>query len=337
MKQRLLVTGGAGFIGHHFVSHLLERTDHHIVVLDSLNYAADVNRLAAIPHYDRSRVTLLWHDLRAPIAEALAQAIGPVDAIFNIASESHVERSIAAPVPFVQNNVSLALHMLEFARQAKPRLFVQISTDEVYGPSAEGTSHREWDTPLPSNPYAASKAAQEAIAISYWRTYGVPVVITNTMNNFGEHQHREKFIPLCVERILNAEPIPIHGQYNAEGRFVSGSRVWLHARHHADALLAILERCTPNTFPRHDRPIRYHIAGEREVSNLEIARSIGVMLHRSVNLQPTDFHRSRPGHDLRYSLDGSRIQQELTWTPPETFETSFARTVEWLAYEPSIR
>lgn len=326
----ILITGGAGFIGRSFVSKVLRETDWHIVVLDSLTYAGDANRLALADGYDPERVRILWHDLRAPINETLRERIGPVRWIANIASESHVERSIADPAGFIMANCALAVHMLEYARSAKPEVFLQISTDEVYGPAADGHAHREWECHIPSNPYAASKSAQESFAISYWRTYGVPVVITNTMNNFGESQHAEKFVPLCVRKILDRQPITVHGATKSDGSFMSGSRYWLHADNHADALLHILKNLPPNLYPYQDRPSRWHIAGDVEISNLEIVQMISRQLGIPADVIPVDFHATRPGHDLRYALDGTAIQR-AGWTPPVDFENSFGRTVEALA------
>lgn len=327
MRKNILVTGGSGFIGQSFVQHVLKSTPHNIVVLDSLTYAADQNRLFALPEYDPDRVRFYWHDLRAPINESLARRIGPVNYIVNIASESHVDRSIANPADFFMNNCALAANMLEYARVSKPEVFVQVSTDEVYGPAETGYAHREWDPHVPSNPYAASKSAQESLAISYWRTFGVPVVITNTMNNFGEHQHREKFIPLCVDRILNEQDITIHGRFNDHGEFVSGSRFWLHADNHASALLYILQNLSPNTYPRHNRPSRWNVVGDTELSNLEIVDRVSKILGVPARCKMVDFHSSRPGHDLRYGLDGALLQA-AGWVPPVSFEDSFKDTVQ---------
>lgn len=330
MSKTILITGGSGFIGQSFVSRILTNTDFSIVVLDSLTYASDQNRLFALSEYDTSRVKFLWHDLRAPINSTLSHRIGNVDYIVNIASESHVDRSIANPVDFFMNNCALAANILEYARSAKPEVFVQVSTDEVYGPADNGYAHKEWDPHVPSNPYAASKSAQESLAISYWRTFGVPVVITNTMNNFGAHQHPEKFIPLCVNNIVNNKEITVHGSYNNSGEFISGSRFWLHADNHADALLYILLKITPNKYPEDKRPSRWNVVGDIEISNLEIVNRISKVLETPANVRLVDFHSSRPGHDLRYGLNGDLLHA-AGWTAPVKFEDSFKETVLKLA------
>jgi dTDP-glucose 4,6-dehydratase len=224
--MRVLLTGIAGFIGSHVAEHIAAtRPEWEVVGLASFRHRGDPLRIDSMP----ARYEIHHADLASPLSHRLIDRIGHIDVIINMASESHVDRSIEDPVPFVENNVSLALSMLEYARIVRPQLFVQISTDEVYGPAMDGELHREWSKILPSNPYSASKAAQEAIAFSYWRTYGVPVLITNTMNNFGERQDREKMIPMCISRIATGKTVTIHG---SPGNI--GSRFYLHARNHAD-------------------------------------------------------------------------------------------------------
>jgi dTDP-glucose 4,6-dehydratase len=218
--------------------------------------------------------------------------------------------------------------MLEFARWVKPRLFLQFSTDEVYGPAPEGIFFKEWDRQIPSNPYAASKAAQEAIAVSYWRTFGVPLVITNTMNIFGERQHPEKFVPLCVTNLLANKPIPIHAQQTTDG-WKSGSRCWLYAGDCAEAVRYIVENVSPPAYPDADRPERFHIVGRDEVSNYDIAALIAEMLSVPLKFEWVDFHSTRPGHDRRYALDGSKLA-ELGWKPQIGLEEGLWRTVRAL-------
>ena len=170
MKTRVLITGGAGFIGSHLVEHTLLTTDWDVVVLDGLTYAGDIARMTDSEYYDPKRVEVHWHDLRSPMGNLLKQKIGHIDYIINMASNSHVQNSLDEPVPFIHSNVMLVCHKLEYAREIKPKKFIQVSTDEVYGAAPEDYSHKEWDVIAPSNPYAGSKAAQEAIAYSYWRS-----------------------------------------------------------------------------------------------------------------------------------------------------------------------
>lgn len=337
-KKTCLITGIAGFIGSHLTEHLLKNTDWNIVGIDSLSYAGDVSRLTDIEGYDPSRVKLLWHDLRAPIHPRLDARIGHVDYIINMASESHVDRSITDPVNFVTSNVALVLNMLEFVRTRKEVThFIQVSTDEVYGSAAPGYSHVETDTILPSNPYSSSKASQECIAMSYWRTYNVPVIITRTMNNMGERQDTEKFIPKTIKHILDSEPVPIHAGRieGGEGdQWEAGSRVWLHARNHADALLWLIQNTEPSMY-ENDRSVVdiYNVAGDQDLKNDDMANYIGTLLGKEVKLDYVDYHSSRPGHDLRYSLDGSKLRG-LGWSPPMDFEKSMKIMVDWVLDHP---
>ena len=337
--KRVLLTGGSGFIGHHVVEHLLKNTDWAIIVLDKLSYAGDVNKLTDVESYDPSRVSIVWHDLRAPIMESLAERIGPVDYVIHMASESHVERSIIDPNPFVMNNVALVLNMLDYANEVKPEKFIQISTDEVYGPAPIGYDFREWDTYLPSNPYSASKAAQESIAISYWRTYGTPVAIVNSMNVFGERQHKEKFIPLIISRLMNGVPVPVHAERVEQPapphayEWVPGSRFWLHARNLADALLFILRHVEFNAYPRATVPTKFHVVGEQELDNLEVVYKVAAILNvQNPSVEFVDFHSQRPGHDRRYALDGAKLR-EAGWTAPFSLDESLKKAVLWTLHQ----
>jgi dTDP-glucose 4,6-dehydratase len=318
---RVLVTGAAGFIGHHFVEHILDATDWEVVGIASYRHRGCPLRLRHLVGNERLR--LVHTELGAPISERVAAEIGQVDYVVNFAAESHVDRAIADPVPFGLNNVEVGLTMLEFARQIEPRHFLQFSTDEVYGAAPEGYAHREWDPILPSNPYSASKAAQEAFAIAYWRTYGVPLTIVNSMNVFGERQAPEKLIPVIIREVLRGGEVPIYGASEAE----VGSRMYLHARSLADGLLFLLKR-EPTAYPDADRPDRWHVVGEREVSNLDMARLVAAILDRPLRYHLVDFHSCRPGHDRRYALDSSKVAA-AGWRQPMNFELSLERTVRW--------
>jgi dTDP-glucose 4,6-dehydratase len=319
----VVLTGVAGFIGSHIVEHLAAHTDWRIVGLASFRHRGDMLRLDGLP------VELYHADLSAPISPRLADRIGPVDYIINAASESHVDRSIAEPRAFIENNVSLAITMLEYARLVRPRAFVQVSTDEVYGPAEGLTEHAEWSPILPSNPYAASKAAQEAIATSYWRTFGVPLIITNTMNNFGERQDEEKFIPTILRSLIEGSELVVHGT-----PLQIGSRFYLHARNHADALLYLLQTIRPAQFSGPaDRPDRYHVRGEREIDNLSLAREVADIAGLPLRYRLEDFHSTRPGHDPRYALAADKLTA-LGWTPPLDLDESLARTVRWSLAHP---
>jgi len=327
--KRVLLTGVAGFIGSHTLEHLLLNTDWEIIGIASWKHKGMPERIQETVEAYKDRVTIITHDLESPFTELTKKRIGHIDYILNVASESHVDRSIESPVPFIQNNVGLVLNMLELAREIKPEVFIQISTDEVYGAAPKDIDYPEWSVIKPSNPYSASKAAQEAIAISYWRTYGVPLIITNTMNNFGERQDKEKFVAKVIDKCLKNEIVPVHGR---EGNI--GTRFYLHARNHADALMFILKNLPPKAYSDEvDRPDRYNVVGEKELSNLEMAELVAELVGKPLNYELVDFHGTRPGHDSRYALDGSKLKN-LGWIPPFSIEDSLKKTIDWTLANP---
>ena len=325
--MNVLVTGAAGFVGHHVVEHLLKTTDWRVLAMVSFRHRGCPLRLIHLK--DDPKLKLIYHDLEAPISERQAIDIGPVDYIFNLASESSVEHSIADPVKCVENNLRVALHMLEYARMVRPRVFVQVSTDEVYGPAPPGYAHFEWDAIRPSNPYSASKAAQEALAFAWWRTWQVPVLITNTMNLIGERQGPEKLVPTVIRAVRKGDTVPI---YSANGE--SGYRCWLHARNKADALCFLAAKLDGNLpmYPAASEPARYNVVGE-EYSNLDIANFIAETVGKPLNYDLVEFHASRPGHDLRYALHGGLLKS-LGWEPPMRLEESLRKTVQWTLRHP---
>jgi dTDP-glucose 4,6-dehydratase len=324
VKTRVLLTGIAGFVGSHIVEHIQAETDWEVVGLASFRHLGDPLRTEAFG----PRVSLFTADLTAPLSPRLVDLLGPIDFIINAAAESHVDRSIAEPRHFIENNVSVAITMLEYARLIKPKAFLQISTDEVYGPAEPGQDFAEWSRIVPSNPYSASKAAQEAISISYWRTYDVPVVITNAMNMFGERQDAEKMVPLCIRAIHRGDVVSIHGTPE-----LIGSRSYLHARNHADALLHILHRKPARFGFPGALPDRYNIAGDQELDNLALAMLIAEIMDRPLLWEFVDFHATRPGHDLRYALDGTRLRG-TGWAPKLDLKTSLERTIRWTLSHP---
>lgn len=363
----VLLTGAAGFVGSHILAKILLETDwivhcpvsfrHHgnperiTQVVDSAN--ADLPQVGPNPLSAWDRVHLYACDLSLPVGTTIAARWSRCRYVFNVASSSHVDRSIIEPGEFIQNNVALMTNVLDLARRMPElELFLQMSTDEVYGPAYDEHRHTEWETVLPSNPYSASKAAQEAIAFSYWRTYDMPIIITNTMNIIGIRQDAEKFLPLVIRRLCNGEKITVHSSTEGE----SGSRYYLHADNLADAWLHITRHFTPGPWsaiyrpvPRYsygwDRPARYNIVGEREIKNDELVRMVARTLLGFIGdvdpdeyaeslIERVDFHSSRPGHDLRYALDGAKIHDELDWTPPVPLEESIRQTVHWYVTNP---
>jgi dTDP-glucose 4,6-dehydratase len=332
MTKRVLLTGASGFVGSHVLRHILVNTDWFVVCPTTFTHKglADRIRVACDDIPDAyKRIKVIRCDFTAPISAITAHEFGKIDYVINVASESHVDRSIEYPAPFIINNVSLICHLLDWARIAQPEKFLQVSTDEVYGPAPIGYAHQEWvDQHFPSNPYSASKAAQEDIAFSYWRTYGIPLAITNTMNIIGETQDPEKFMPMVIKKVINGDLMKIHA--SPEGQI--GSRFYLHARNQADGLLHVLNQNFP-LYGEADMPERFHIVGEREVDNLEMAQMIAEAVGKPLNYELEDFHSSRPGHDLRYALDGTKIT-DTGWKLPIPLKESIQRTVEWTMAHP---
>lgn len=328
--MRVLLTGISGFFGAHMLEHILEETDWEVVGIASWEHRGKPERVEEVLNdTNRHRVTIITHDLRAPLSDKTKERIGHIDYIINAASDSHVDRSITDPVPFVTNNVELVLTMLEYAREVRPKKFIQFSTDEVYGPANDGERHPEWSTILPSNPYSASKAAQEAIAFSYWRTYGVPLIITNTMNMFGEMQDSEKYTAQLIKKIHNGEEVTVHGSEKN-----IGSRFYLHARNCADAILFILKNVEPIQFSDHElHPERFNVVGDVELNNLELAEMVAQVLGKPLIYHLEDFHKTRPGHDRRYALDGAKLKGR-GWTAPLGFEESLVRYINWTLKHP---
>lgn len=349
--KRVLLTGAGGFVGHHTLEHLLVNTDWEIVCLDSFRHRGKTSRmrevLDAFTDAGVARVTVLPHDLRVPIDAQLDVSIGHIDYVISMASESHVDRSCAEPRPFIEGNVALVLTLLEWLRGRQfaatdpdaasygVRKFIHVSTDEVYGPALGIHNHYEGEPHRPSNPYSASKAAQEDIVFAYWRTYGLPVAVSNTMNIIGERQDPEKFVPHVLRSVLRGDTVKIHAGESIDGK-VPGSRFYLHARNQADALLFLLRFVE---FPRYGGgPVektmgRWNVVGEREIDNLAMAQMIADVAGPQLRYELTDFHSSRPGHDLRYALDGTKLA-ELGWTPPVPLEDSLVHTVRWTLEHP---
>lgn len=335
--MKILLTGAAGFVGSHVLRHLLVNTDWEIICPVTFRHQGVPERIkSAMDGQDQSRVQVERLDLRAGIAYLTRKRWGHVDVVMNVASESHVDRSIDVPDAFIDNNVQMMTGVLEYAREAKPSLLLHMGTDEVYGPAYGEHRHKEGEPHRPSNPYSASKAAQEAIAFAYWRTYGVPVVITNTMNIVGELQDPEKFVPKVMKHVAQGKEMTLHA--SADG--IMGSRFYLHARNLADAWLFLVRRYLEDgaDIPQYASGLdvdldRWNIVGEREVTNLEMAEMIADFMGKPLLWRAVDFHSSRPGHDLRYALDGSKLAA-AGWKAPFSLDDSLRKTVQWTLEHP---
>ena len=349
MTKRVLFTGHGGFVGHHCLEYFLEHTDWEFVCLDSFRHKGTCRRVVEVGG-DHPRVETYKHDLSVPIDPQLENLIferwidekglvrdKPIHLIINMASESAVERSTIDPVSCLHNNWHLAINMLEFARKCEGlEQFVQFSTDEVYGEAPEDDAHAEWAPILPSNPYAASKAAQEAMAISYWRSYNLPIVITNTMNIIAERQDPEKFLPKIIQKVARGEDMPIYG----DSEDSIGSRIYLDALNCANALVFLANRqptryldLVASGHTGDTRPDRYNICGETELNNLELAQLVAKSMNKKLKYHLVPSESARPGYDRRYALNGDKMAA-LGWRAPFTFEESLERIVNWTLAHP---
>ena len=320
MSKTILITGGCGFIGHHFVEHVYINTDWNIIIIDKLSYASNgFERLRDTGCLNDDRVKVFTNDLINPIPEGIQKEIGKnVKYIVHMAAETHVDNSIKDPKLFLDNNINSTLNLLEYSRTLPNlEIFFYFSTDEVFGPALNDTLFKEWDRHKPTNPYSASKSAAEQICIAYENTYKTPLMIVNVMNAFGERQHVEKFIPLCIKKIMNNETIEIHS-YPDKKR--SGTRFYIHGRNIAAAVLFLINKGSIGE--------KYNISGEKEVSNLEMAQYIAKFMNKELDYEMVDFHSDRPGHDLRYGLDGNKLFS-MGFSLPLNFEESLRKTVEW--------
>jgi dTDP-glucose 4,6-dehydratase len=307
---RLLITGGAGFIGSNFVRYILrEHPDWQVVNLDRLTYAGNLENLKDIRSDSRYRFILGDIADREPMDKLFSQGF---DVVVNFAAESHVDRSILDASPFMRTNVQGPQVLLEGARQHRVKLFLQVSTDEVYGSlRAEGKFNEESPL-LPSSPYSASKAAADLLCRAYQQTYGLPVIITRCSNNYGPYQFPEKLIPLTITNALEGKPIPVYG----DGLNV---RDWIHVEDHCCALDLVIQKGKQGEI--------YNIGADNERTNLEMVRRILDMVEKPPSL--ITFVSDRPGHDRRYALDTTKIRRELGWESKHSFEEALKRTVEW--------
>lgn len=343
--KRVLLTGAGGFIGAHCVKYFIENTDWFIIAIDSFRHKGTYSRLAEID-IPKNRFILLRHDLAAPIDDILENRIlnrtidsnglvfdSKIDYIINMASNSAVERSIHYPGECWSNNCNLIYNMLELARKLNPKIFFQVSTDEVYGECPEDYSHSEWDTIIPSNPYAASKAAQEALAISYWRTYGVPVVITNTMNTIGIWQDKEKFLPKIIWKLATNQELQIYSDEQSDGQFKIGTRFYLHAQNHADVFLYLANKPISSFDKGFALPDRYNVVGDVEMSNLDLALLVSKIMGKELKYKLISSGSVRKGYDKRYALSGKKLE-DMGWRQPVSFDDGLEQIIRWTLDHP---
>lgn len=314
---KILITGAAGFIGHHVVDHVLKTTDWHITIIDRLDCSGNLQRLAEVGAAKNPRVRFIYHDLRAPINDQLASQMGEFDYIVHLAAATHVDRSIDNPMDFVLDNMVGTCNLLDFARLTGCQRLLHFSTDEVFGPAPGTTLYKEDDRYRSGNPYAATKAGAEELAVSYHNTFGLPVMVTHTMNVVGYRQHPEKMVPGTIAKVRDGQMVTIHADPT---RTKPGTRFYIDAREVAQAVEFLLHSGIPGE--------KYNIVGEREVDNLQLAAWIADSQGRKLHYDMVDFHSSRPGHDLRYGLDGGKMKA-MGWQPQRSIEQAIADIVDW--------
>ena len=329
--MKILVTGGAGFIGSAVVRHLIQETDHHVVNVDKLTYAGNLESLVSVAGSDRYNFEQADICDFALLSELFKRHFP--DVVMHLAAESHVDRSIDGPGEFIQTNIVGTYNLIESARRYWQELndagrvafrFHHISTDEVYG-DLEGPEDlfREETPYAPSSPYSASKAGSDHLVRAWGRTFGLPIIVTNCSNNYGPYHFPEKLIPLIILNALRGKPLPVYG---------NGTQVrdWLFVEDHARALVKVVTEGAVGA--------TYNIGGHNEKQNIEVVRAVCDLLDE---LRPSThdgikkyeelitFVKDRPGHDVRYAIDASKIQRELGWVPQETFNSGLRKTVEW--------
>lgn len=329
--MRILITGGAGFIGSALIRHLIRHTEHEVLNLDKLTYAGNLESLSCVA--TDTRYEFVQADIGDQAAVSTVLARFQPHAIMHLAAESHVDRSIDGPADFIQTNIVGTYSLLEATRaywhtlgepERRAFRFHHISTDEVYGDLQGGDHLFSETTPYaPSSPYAASKAASDHLVRAWQRTYGLPVLVSNCSNNYGPFHFPEKLIPLTILNALAGKPLPVYGNG-------LHTRDWLFVEDHVGALLAVMTQGTPGQ--------TYNIGGCNEQKNIDVVRSICTLLEELAPQKPTGVERyfdlvtfveDRPGHDLRYAIDAEKIQRELGWQPHETFISGLRKTVQW--------
>ena len=310
MITRVLVTGGAGFIGSNFIRHVLsEHPDWEVINLDKVTYAGNPENLKDIE--SNPRYTFVKGDIadRKLVGELFEQHL---NALVNFAAESHVDRSILDSSPFIETNIMGTQVLLEGAKQYGVELFVQVSTDEVYGSLGARGKFSEQSPIVPNSPYSASKAAADLLCRAYYHTHALPIIITRSSNNYGPFQFPEKLIPLAITNILEDKTVPIYG----DGMNV---RDWIYVEDHCHAIDTVLQQGQPGEI--------YNIGGNNEKTNLELIKRVLTIMGKSESL--ITFVPDRPGHDRRYALDTTKIKRKLGWQPKTTFEEGLEKTVRW--------
>lgn len=335
--MKILITGGAGFIGSALIRYIIEETESSVVNVDSLTYAGNLDSLSEIEN--NTRYEFIKSDIcNESELENILKKTQP-QKIMHLAAESHVDRSILGPSDFIYTNIIGTYNLLETSRKYWEErkkdlpnfIFHHISTDEVFGDLSETDSPFTEDSQYkPSSPYSASKASSDHLVRSWNRTYGIPTVISNCSNNYGPYQNKEKFIPMVINKALSGDSIPVYGDGNQ-------IRDWLYVEDHAKALYQVINKATSGS--------SYNIGGNNELSNLEVINKIfsNLMFLKPEKATEPDYYKNlinyvtdRPGHDRRYAIDSSKIKKELDWEPAETFDSGLKKTIEWYIKDNNI-
>lgn len=307
--MKILITGGAGFIGSCFVRYMLNKhQDYKIINLDALTYAGNIENLSDVkdnPNYSFVKGNICDKNL-------IVELTKDVDAIINFAAETHVDNSISNPNIFIETNVVGTLNLLEAAKNNKVERYLQVSTDEVYGSLGKDGYFTERTPISPNSPYSASKASADMLVRAYNKTYNVPTLITRCSNNYGPYQYPEKLIPLFISKLLKGEKIPLYG----DGQNV---RDWLYVYDHASAIDTVLHKGKTGEV--------YNVGGHNEKANIEITKLILENMGKDESM--IEYVKDRPGHDRRYAIDNSKITNELGWKPSKTFEEGIKDTINW--------
>ena len=323
MEKSILITGGAGFIGSHLVCRLVEKySDYHITNLDKLTYAGNLENLQTVESAEN--YTFIKGDIVDKVFVNDIISRGDFDGIIHLAAESHVDRSITNPLEFIETNILGTMNLLSAAKKSwsdfENKLFYHVSTDEVYGSLGETGLFTEETAYDPRSPYSASKASSDHLVRAYWHTYGLPVVISNCSNNYGAYQFPEKLIPLCINNIKLGKPIPVYGK----GENI---RDWLFVEDHIHAIDVIFHKCKIGE--------TYNIGGNNEWTNIELIKLLCSIMDERLGREKGEsaklitFVKDRAGHDIRYAIDSSKLQEELNWSPSLQFKEGLGKTVDW--------
>jgi dTDP-glucose 4,6-dehydratase len=321
-NKNILITGGAGFIGHAVIEYLLKNSNYNIVSLDRLDCSSDLNRLGELIQENpkwRNRIRFVWHDLKSPVSNNTIEKIGRIHIVLHLAAGSHVTRSVKDPMSFVMDNVVGTCNILEFARKfcTNLEMFLYFSTDEVFGPAKEGEIFHENSRYNACNPYSASKAGGEELCNAYYNTYNMPIITTHTMNVYGPKQHEEKFIPTIIDKIMNDKILEVHTDKHKK---IPARRSYLYSHDVGSAILFLIENFKAGE--------KYNISSSYELDGLSLAQKISKIIGKNLKFILSYPEKERPGNDFRYSVSGDKMLS-MGWKQTFSIDEGLERTVKW--------